>query len=103
MYSSKKFGGGGASPFSFKLFLYDVVLQVENLRPSIQGDAKYRNTWEGLTSIARNQGWKQLFAGLSINYIKIVPSVAIGFTAYDMMKVWLHIPPRQKSQSVSNS
>ncbi|XP_031284454.1 mitochondrial carrier protein CoAc1 [Pistacia vera] len=84
----------------------DVVrrqMQVENLRPSIKGDAKYRNTWEGLTSIARNQGWKQLFAGLSINYIKIVPSVAIGFTAYDMMKVWLHIPPRQKSQSVSNS
>lgn len=27
---------------------------------------------EGLTSIIRNQGWKQLFAGLSINYIKVV-------------------------------
>lgn len=81
----------------------DVVrrqMQVETLQ---QGDARYRNTWEGLTTIARNQGWKQLFAGLSINYIKIVPSVAIGFTAYDMMKAWLHIPPRQKPKSQSSA
>lgn len=40
---------------------------------------------------------------LMVFVLKIVPSVAIGFTAYDMMKVWLHIPPRQKSRSVSNS
>ncbi|KAH7572436.1 hypothetical protein JRO89_XS04G0256800 [Xanthoceras sorbifolium] len=82
----------------------DVVrrqMQVENLKSSTQGNVKYRNTLEGLTSIARNQGFKQLFAGLSINYIKIVPSVAIGFTAYDMMKIWLRIPPRQKSISTA--
>ncbi|WCJ29430.1 Mitochondrial substrate carrier family protein [Euphorbia peplus] len=84
----------------------DVVrrqMQVENLQPSIQGHGRYRNTWHGLSTIAHNQGWRQLFAGLSVNYIKIVPSVAIGFTAYDAMKIWLRIPPRQKSQSVSTS
>ncbi|KAK7852972.1 mitochondrial carrier protein coac1 [Quercus suber] len=82
----------------------DVVrMQVENLQPSFQGSARYRNTWEGLTTIVHNQGWRQLFAGLSINYIKIVPSVAIGFTAYDMMKFWLRIPPRQKTQSISDA
>ncbi|CAK7352912.1 unnamed protein product [Dovyalis caffra] len=82
----------------------DVVrrqMQVENLQPSSHGNARYKNSLEGLSTIVRNQGWRQLFAGLSINYIKIVPSVAIGFTAYDMMKVWLRIPPRQKSQSTS--
>ncbi|KAI3964921.1 hypothetical protein MKW92_044698 [Papaver armeniacum] len=36
---------------------------------------------EGFTTIIRNQWWGQLFAGLSINY-----RIAIGFTAYDMMK-----------------
>ncbi|XVE53883.1 hypothetical protein DITRI_Ditri03aG0037400 [Diplodiscus trichospermus] len=84
----------------------DVVrrqMQVEGLGSSIiQGDTRYRNTLDGLSTIVRNQGWRQLFAGLSINYIKIVPSVAIGFAAYDTMKVWLHIPPRQKSQPVSS-
>ncbi|KAJ4708221.1 Mitochondrial carrier protein [Melia azedarach] len=87
--------------FTYPLDVVRRQMQVENLKPSVQGDIKYRNTMEGLTSIIRNQGWKQLFAGLSINYIKIVPSVAIGFTAYDMMKIWLRIPPRQKSQSIS--
>lgn len=47
-------------------------LQVENLQPSIQGNARYRNTLEGLATITRNQGWRQLFAGLSINYIKVI-------------------------------
>lgn len=80
----------------------DVVrrqMQVENMQAS--GGARHKNTWKGLTTIVSEQGWRQLFAGLSINYIKIVPSVAIGFTAYDMMKSWLRIPPRQKAQSVS--
>nr|XP_043630683.1 mitochondrial carrier protein CoAc1 [Erigeron canadensis] len=83
----------------------DVVrrqMQVENMQVSgVGGGARHKNTWKGLTTIASEQGWRQLFAGLSINYIKIVPSVAIGFTAYDMMKSWLRIPPRQKAQSVS--
>ncbi|KAK4422216.1 Mitochondrial carrier protein CoAc1 [Sesamum alatum] len=82
----------------------DVVrrqMQVEHLQPSSQGGVRYNSTLDGLSSIIRNQGGRQLFAGLSINYIKIVPSVAIGFTAYDMMKSWLHVPPRQKSKATS--
>lgn len=85
----------------------DVVrrqMQVETLQPTNKcGATRYKSTLDGLTTIVRNQGWRQLFAGLSINYIKIVPSVALGFTAYDTMKVWLHVPPRQKSQSVSTA
>lgn len=87
--------------FTYPLDVVRRQMQVENLQPSIQGNARYRNTLEGLVTITRNQGWRQLFAGLSINYIKIVPSVAIGFTAYDMMKSWLRVPPRQKAQSIS--
>ncbi|KAK3012659.1 hypothetical protein RJ639_008848 [Escallonia herrerae] len=97
---------GALAGLSGQTFTYplDVVrrqMQVEHLQPSTSGGARYRNTWEGLAIIIRDQGWRQLFAGLSINYMKIVPSVAIGFTAYDTMKSWLHIPPRQKSRSVS--
>ncbi|KAG6624446.1 mitochondrial carrier protein CoAc1-like [Carya illinoinensis] len=89
--------------FTYPLDVVRRQMQVESLQPSVQGNARYRNTLEGLTVIVRNQGWRQLFAGLSINYMKIVPSVAIGFTAYDMMKSWLQIPPRQKTRSISAS
>eukprot|EP00897_Mesotaenium_endlicherianum_P006347 jgi/Mesen1/5740/ME000029S05049 len=54
----------------------------------------YRGTFDGLVSIVRTQGWRQLYAGLSINYMKMVPSVAIGFTVYDSLKHWMRVPPR---------
>jgi hypothetical protein len=43
--------------------------------------------------IARNLvadgGLRALFRGLSINYMKVVPSTAIGFTVYDALKSYL--------------
>ncbi|KAJ0971340.1 hypothetical protein J5N97_019299 [Dioscorea zingiberensis] len=82
----------------------DVVrrqMQVQNKQQSSQlGSPQIKGTLQGLNYIARNQGWKQLFAGLSLNYVKVVPSVAIGFTAYDMMKSALRVPPREKTASV---
>ncbi|KAL8054436.1 hypothetical protein ABFX02_05G137000 [Erythranthe guttata] len=87
--------------FTYPLDVVRRQMQVEHLQHSSKGGVIYRSTSEGLVSIVSNQGWRQLFAGLSINYIKIVPSVAIGFTAYDMIKAWLNIPPRQKSKANS--
>ncbi|GMH16024.1 hypothetical protein Nepgr_017865 [Nepenthes gracilis] len=84
--------------FTYPLDVIRRQMQVENLQ---QRGVRYRNTKEGLAFVVRNQGWRQLFSGLSINYIKVVPSVAIGFTTYDFMKSWLHVPSRPKSQAVS--
>ncbi|XP_014501628.1 mitochondrial carrier protein CoAc1 [Vigna radiata var. radiata] len=83
----------------------DVVkrqMQVGSLQNATHENVRYKNTIDGLRTIVRNQGWRQLFHGVSINYIRIVPSAAISFTTYDMMKSWLGIPPQQqKSRSVS--
>ncbi|KAL9313145.1 hypothetical protein ACSQ67_018597 [Phaseolus vulgaris] len=75
----------------------DVVkrqMQVGGLQNATHENVRYKNTIDGLRTIVRNQGWRQLFHG-------IVPSAAISFTTYDMMKSWLGIPPQQKSRSVS--
>ncbi|CAM6084824.1 unnamed protein product [Calypogeia fissa] len=58
--------------------------------------APFKGTVDGLLRIVQAQGWRQLFAGLSLNYLKLAPSVAIGFTVYDGMKAFLKVPPRQK-------
>lgn len=83
----------------------DVVrrqMQVHSLQSSVQqGEPEFRSTMQGLTTIIRSQGWRQLFAGLNINYVKVVPSVAIGFTAYDAMKSLLRVPPREKTRFAS--
>eukprot|EP00898_Chlorokybus_atmophyticus_P003557 jgi/Chlat1/4201/Chrsp27S00314 len=54
----------------------------------------YRGTWHGLRTIVVTSGWRSLFAGLSINYLKVTPSVAIGFTVYDYMKAQMGLPLR---------
>lgn len=87
-----------------------------------------------LVMIVQRQGWKQLFSGLSINYLKVnmniffffflasffiyfhsfeklqlwnmrqilvVPSVAIGFTLYDVLKSFLQVPPRDETGKVA--
>jgi len=46
----------------------------------------YRNTWHALVHIARTEGVKRLYIGLSINYIKVGPAHAISFVTYEYCK-----------------
>jgi solute carrier family 25 protein 16 len=81
----------------------DVVrrqMQVERLYAAVKEEARAKGTMHTLFKIAREEGWKQLFSGLSINYLKVVPSVAIGFTVYDVMKLYLRVPPREETEAV---
>ncbi len=34
---------------------------------------------------------KGLYRGLSINYMKVTPMVAVSFCTYELMKQWLHM------------
>lgn len=36
------------------------------------GGPRITGTLQGLYTIVHNQGWKQLFAGLSLNYVKVM-------------------------------
>ncbi|KAM7255663.1 hypothetical protein ACFE04_008561 [Oxalis oulophora] len=78
-----------AQTFSYPLDVIRRQMQINNAQ---KGKVQYKNTMECVRNIVRNQGWRQLYAGLSVNYLKVVPSVAIGFTVYDVMKLWLRMP-----------
>ncbi|KAJ4708608.1 Mitochondrial carrier protein [Melia azedarach] len=81
--------------FTYPLDVVRRQMQVERFSPS--NSAESRGTMQTLVMIAQKQGWKQLFSGLSINYLKVVPSVAIGFTVYDIMKSFLRVPARDEA------
>ncbi|GMP59578.1 hypothetical protein CsSME_00022808 [Camellia sinensis var. sinensis] len=81
--------------FTYPLDVVRRQMQVQRLSASNSGDMK--GTMESLVMIVQRQGWKQLFSGLSINYIKVAPSVAIGFTVYDVMKSYLRVPSRDEA------
>lgn len=51
-----------------------------------------KNTWDGLVSISQAHGVRALFAGISINFLKVIPSTAVGFALYDALKSYLGLP-----------
>ncbi|MBA0806780.1 hypothetical protein Gohar_022634 [Gossypium harknessii] len=81
--------------FTYPLDVVRRQMQVQRVLASNSPELK--GTMETLTMIAKSQGWKQLFSGLSINYLKVVPSVAIGFTVYDIMKSSLRVPSHDEA------
>lgn len=81
--------------FTYPLDVVRRRMQVQRLQASTSLQVK--GTMGTLVMIVQKEGWKQLFSGLSINYLKVVPSVAIGFTVYDVMKAYLRVPPRDKA------
>eukprot|EP00027_Filamoeba_sp_ATCC50430_P009803 CAMPEP_0168560138 /NCGR_PEP_ID=MMETSP0413-20121227/10898_1 /TAXON_ID=136452 /ORGANISM="Filamoeba nolandi, Strain NC-AS-23-1" /LENGTH=187 /DNA_ID=CAMNT_0008591415 /DNA_START=448 /DNA_END=1011 /DNA_ORIENTATION=+ len=46
----------------------------------------HTSTWSALRTIVQKEGVYGLFRGLSINYMRVGPSVAISFTVYDVVK-----------------
>ena len=51
---------------------------------------KIRSSLQGLGLIYRTLGVRKgLYAGLSLNYLKVVPSTAVGFAVYDTAKEYL--------------
>ncbi|MCO5574172.1 hypothetical protein L7F22_027954 [Adiantum nelumboides] len=95
---SMKLACGAAAGMVGQTFTYplDVVRRQMQVQAVGLSNQAYKGTIDGLVSITRTHGVKQLFAGLSINYIKLVPSVAIGFATYDSLKSWLKVPPRER-------
>jgi solute carrier family 25 protein 16 len=58
-------------------------------------ERNYGNFVQTIISIYKNEGYRGLFVGMSINYIRVVPSVAISYLVGEMIKEcgvfdWLH-------------
>ena len=51
----------------------------------------HTSTWKVMKAIVTEEGMKGLFRGVSLNFIKVVPTTAIGFTAYDSLKSYLGV------------
>lgn len=64
-------------------------MQIDGLQLEHTYSYPYRSTLHGLRTIIKKEGWKTLFRGLHINYIKVVPLVSVSFTVNDLMRRWM--------------
>ena len=60
-------------------------MQTAGFAPGVE-DFEYRGTFQAMKMIVANEGFMALYRGLSINFLKVVPSVGISFTVYEYMK-----------------
>jgi hypothetical protein len=79
-----------AAGASAGMFALTFVYPFDVIRRRFQthkGGAKYPSLWAALTTILREEGLvKGLYRGLSLNYIKTLPNVAIYMSLYDYIK-----------------
>lgn len=77
----------------------DVVRRIMQLGHMIPDSSNY--ILQNLMMVYREQGVKGLYRGLSINYIRAIPSAAISFTVFEKMKEFLNITFPSESSSGS--
>eukprot|EP00871_Galdieria_phlegrea_P005777 jgi/Galph1/687/GphlegSOOS_G5432.1 len=56
-----------------------------------------------LVHIIRHEGFLGMYKGLSVNYLKAAPAIAISFTTYDTLRRWWNIPAGKYSATVINT
>jgi hypothetical protein len=86
------FGGIAGALGQTVTYPLDVVrrrMQIDGLRVEKTYSYRYNSTWHGLKTIIQEEGWRTLFRGLHINYIKVVPLVSVSFTINDLLKRWM--------------
>ena len=65
---------------------FDVVRRYEQIQDFINKDVKYNGLFDGFKKIIKNDGVSGLFRGITVNYIRIVPTIAVSFTLYETLK-----------------
>lgn len=87
---SLAFGGCAGLVAQTLTYPLDIVrrrLQVSNLRPGAEG--AHATMLGTARAIVQEYGWRGLFRGVAVNYIKVTPATAVGFTVYDQLKTLL--------------
>lgn len=70
------------------VYPFDVVRRRMQTHDGHQG--LYKTPFHAIATIVREEGFKNgLYRGLTLNYIKTIPNVAIYMSLYDMAKNWL--------------
>jgi len=75
------------------LFALTFIYPFDVIRRRFQthkGGAKYPSVWAAFKTIIREEGvTRGLYRGLSLNYLKTLPNVAIYMSLYDVIKIYI--------------
>jgi len=62
-------------------------MQVTGMKDKV--DFQYKNSFDAIRTIVQREGVRGLYTGLSVNLLKVAPSIGISFASYEATKAWL--------------
>jgi solute carrier family 25 phosphate transporter 23/24/25/41 len=80
--------GGVAQTMTYPFDLLRRRFQVLTMGTAELG-FQYTSVWNALETIVKTEGFKGLYKGLTTNLFKVVPSMAVSWLTYDVMKEWM--------------
>jgi len=80
--------GGIAQTLVYPFDILRRRFQVATLQGGKMG-FKYTSTWDALRTIIAKEGWRGLYRGWQANMWKIMPSMAVQWTSYDLIKKFI--------------
>uniref|UniRef100_A0A8C4R1Z7 Solute carrier family 25 member 16 n=1 Tax=Eptatretus burgeri TaxID=7764 RepID=A0A8C4R1Z7_EPTBU len=81
--------GAFAQTISYPLDVARRRMQLSTLLPNSEN---FVSLWQTLQTVYRQDGVKRgLYRGLTLNYIRCIPSQAVAFTVYEIMRQLLHL------------
>lgn len=80
--------GGVAQTLTYPFDLLRRRFQVLTMGTSELG-FQYTSVWNALETIVKKEGVSGLYKGLTTNLFKVVPSMAVSWLTYDVMKDWM--------------
>ncbi|XP_006728977.1 graves disease carrier protein [Leptonychotes weddellii] len=81
-----------AGIFKFGIYPFDVTRRRMQLGTVLPEYEKCLTMWETMKYVYGHHGIRRgLYRGLSLNYIRCVPSQAVAFTTYELMKQFFHL------------
>ena len=81
--------GAAAQTGVYPLEMIQRRMQVQGMKKGVA--AAYKNMFHGIYVVFKNEGIGALYAGLVPNYAKILPSAAVSFYCYEVLKEILQI------------
>ncbi|PIK37727.1 putative graves disease carrier protein-like isoform X1 [Apostichopus japonicus] len=84
------FAGAVAQTISYPLDVVRRMMQLGEMVPHYT-----RSSLEILTYVFKKYGMRGLYRGLTINYLRAVPTAAVSFTVYEYMKEVLDVQTRK--------
>jgi len=82
------FGGTGGVMAGLITYPNDTIRRLLQLQGSRGTTAHYKGYFDCLQQTVRKEGVRRLYAGLTINLIRMAPNTAVQFGSYEILKQW---------------